>query len=243
MDLDDDPPRFALPGLQKRPRSPDDFGEHIHGFEPGSTASEFRTTAKQKHAMRFKKRRLSSSNLDSRTISSSHASVSAALPAAILQHIFTFTDPVTLGRLLRVNRLFRSLLDPDQPLPQTNGSTQTGRLAVRKQNSVWAISRRLNLPGFPKPMDSMTEIEAWRLLRGSLCQYCGKKSMHPTPFSQTDPFNCGPGLDNVRSIWPFRVRSCGSCLRSRLIEVSILTISIRPTPAESVLGCGIGIFS
>ena len=145
----------------------------------------------------------------------------ADLPPQILQHIFTFIGPIALGRLICVNGLFRSLLDPACALPQRPVSGQPGRLALRTQNSIWSASRKAFFPGFLRPMENMTEMEMWRLIRGSSCQFCGKKATEPVSFSTSDLWQAGPGLDNVRPIWPFRTRLCGRCLEPRLIKVRV----------------------
>lgn len=141
------------------------------------------------------------------------------LPHEILQHIFSFVDPVSLGRLLCVNRSFHSLLDPAMSLPEGSESGKVKHLTLRSQDLIWATSRRRHLQGFPKPMDKMSELEMWRLVRGRFCQFCGKKRKSRQSLTP-DPWNAGPGLDDVRTIWPFRVTSCGSCLQPRLVKVS-----------------------
>ncbi|KIX01805.1 uncharacterized protein Z518_09532 [Rhinocladiella mackenziei CBS 650.93] len=145
------------------------------------------------------------------------------LPHEILQHIFTFVDPVSLGRLIRVNRSFRSLLDPTTSLPQASG--QVKHLTIRSQDLIWATSRKTFLQGFPKPMDDMTELEMWRLVRGRFCQYCGKKTRKGDQSLISSPWTAGPGPETIRTIWPFRVKSCGSCLEPRLIKETELLFS------------------
>lgn len=138
------------------------------------------------------------------------------LPHEILQHIFSFVDPISLGRLMCVNRSFHILLDPAKSLPQP--SSQVKQLSMHHQDYIWTISRRSFLPGFPKPLDGMTELDMWRLIRGRSCQFCGKKSMMKSSVSDTSPWNGGPGPNGVRTIWPFRVRSCGTCLETKLVK-------------------------
>jgi hypothetical protein len=140
------------------------------------------------------------------------------LPEEILQHIFTFVHPVILGRLTCVNRYFRSLLDPSLPLPQ--GSSQVKRLALQSQDALWATSRKRFLQGFPRPMDEMTELQMWRLVRGRSCQFCKRIFEAEAPSQSRLPWNAGPGLHSLRTIWPFRVRSCGRCLEDRVVKVS-----------------------
>lgn len=141
------------------------------------------------------------------------------LPPEILQHIFCFVDPISLGRLIRVNHSFRALIDPAVTLPQVSG--QVGHLTLRNQDLVWAISRKMFFQGCPRPMDGMSELEMWRLALGQRCQYCGLEPRQGGLSLPTlSPWNAGPGTENVRTIWPFRVRSCAKCLEPRLIKVS-----------------------
>jgi hypothetical protein len=138
------------------------------------------------------------------------------LPPEILQHVFSFVDPISLGRLTRVNCLFHTLLDPTSVLPPA--SSRVKHLTLKNQDDIWAKSRKTYLPGFPKPMESMTELESWRLVLGNSCQFCGKKNNSSTLDSKCHPWAAGPGPEGIRTIWPFRVRSCGRCLESRTIK-------------------------
>ena len=139
------------------------------------------------------------------------------LPPELLQHIFTFLPPLFLGRLLRVNRIINTLLDPNKVLPQVHHESQ-GCLLLLDQDHVWSVARKRFIPGLPRPLSSVSELELWRLLLGSACQFCGKRTTLDPP-SATSPWTSGPGPDSVRIIWPFAVRSCGSCLSARLVKV------------------------
>jgi len=141
------------------------------------------------------------------------------LPHEILQHIFSFVDPISLGRLMCVNRPFRILLDPAMPLPQPSG--QVKGLSMRRQDLVWATSRKAFLPGFPKPMEEASELDMWKLIRGHTCQFCGKRPLHAPPALGSSPWNAGPASNSVRPIWPFRIRSCSSCLEPEIIKVRV----------------------
>jgi hypothetical protein len=140
------------------------------------------------------------------------------LPAEVLQRIFSFVHPISLGRLLRVSRLFNVLLDPEKDISQL-GATTTGA-KLRKQNEIWTQSRRLHLPGYPRPPHALTELDTWRLIRVTRCQFCQKKAKPKPAFMGQSPWNGGPGPQHVRTIWPFRVRSCGPCLETKLRKVS-----------------------
>ena len=144
------------------------------------------------------------------------------LPPETLQHIFSYVHPITLGRLLSVCKLFSALLNPSEALPAPSPGRKNSSL--RKQNDIWTRSRKLHLPGYPRPMESMTELDMWRLLRVRSCQFCHRKARRSPSFLNASPWNGGPGPDDVRTIWPFRIRSCGDCLRPRLRLVSILAL-------------------
>ena len=155
--------------------------------------------------------------LDSRE---NQGSIATILPPEILQHIFSFVDPVSLGRLLVINRLFNALLDPSRSLP---AESATARIVhMRPQDDLWAFSRRRKfMSTYPRPMENMSELELWKLIRGTTCQFCGKtpKQRLTLVAMATSPWNAGPGPEGVRAIWPFRCRSCGPCLEERIVKV------------------------
>lgn len=141
------------------------------------------------------------------------------LPVEILQHIFSFVSPLSLGRLLLTCRMFNALLDPTKPLPPASTSPPSG-LTLQSQNDVWTQVRRNIAADHPRPMDDMTELEMWRLIRGSSCEFCSKKTKTKVPLLATSPWNAGPGPEGVRAIWPFRRRTCGPCLECRIVKVN-----------------------
>ena len=143
-----------------------------------------------------------------------HATI---LPPEILQHVFSFVDPYSLARLMAVCQAFSVLIDPSRTLPASRTAFQ--RVGLRDQNDLWALSRRAFAQYAPRPMNSMNELRSWQLVRGHNCQFCGKKPVPKIESLPTAPWNLGPGSDGVRSIWPFQVRSCGSCLEARLVKV------------------------
>ena len=149
-------------------------------------------------------------------------SSAASLPPEILQHIFSFVDPISLGRLLFVNRLFNVLLDPTKTLPPPSASARA--LGLKPQNDLWISARRTFASTFPRPMEDMSEIEMWRLIRGISCQFCGKKPKNRSPLlaMAASPWSSGPGPEGVRTIWPFKCQSCGPCLESRIVKVDLI---------------------
>ncbi|KIW17003.1 hypothetical protein PV08_04194 [Exophiala spinifera] len=139
------------------------------------------------------------------------------LPDTILRHIFAFVHPITLGRLICVNRRFRSLLDPSI-IPLQEDFSPTTQDAFPNQNDIWTASRKRFLQGFPRPLKGLTELDMWRLIRSRSCQFCHAVFKKERSETSTSPWSAGPGPGDVRSIWPFRIRSCGRCLEKRTIK-------------------------
>ncbi|OJD19774.1 hypothetical protein AJ78_00273 [Emergomyces pasteurianus Ep9510] len=136
-------------------------------------------------------------------------SFGSMLPGEIWQHIFTFLPPTSLGRILCVNKTYKSLLTPSDAevsvFPQTSGL-----LKYLNPNSVWSVSRRAFHPGMPRPLLFLTELEMCKLIYGINCQFCGKPSSC-SPSADGTVWEAGPGPDGVRIIWPFGIRACGEC--------------------------------
>jgi len=140
------------------------------------------------------------------------------LPGELWQYIFTCLPPASLGRLMCVNTTFHSLLSPNGIPPAPRLAIQ-GRMSSMDQESLWSLSRRAFFPGMPRPLFSRCELETWKLIQGNGCQFCGKTNRSTIPPVSASPWAAGPGNDYVRIIWPFAVRSCGDCLRTRLQKV------------------------
>ncbi|KZF23833.1 hypothetical protein L228DRAFT_124952 [Xylona heveae TC161] len=150
------------------------------------------------------------------------------LPGEIWQHIFTLLPPVTLGRMLRVNKTLRSYLVPE--LHTEPSSVTPGLLEWQRSDAIWASSRKLFHPGLPRPLRQLSEVEMWRLLLGSRCQFCAQSKTPCSYDTAQDPWTVGPGSDGVRVIWPFGVRSCSSCFQLRSEkEITVLFSSNIPS--------------
>lgn len=141
------------------------------------------------------------------------------LPAEIWHQIFTFTSPRTLSHLLQVNKVFRAYLDPSSSTsPHSLASLSISVAQMRSPETIWQASRRLFLPGMPSPLQGLNEIDMWRLACTPTCQFCGRKDQ-PTSPSSADQWHPGPGETGVSTIWPFAIRSCGSCLQQNTVKV------------------------
>jgi hypothetical protein len=139
----------------------------------------------------------------------------AGLLPAVWQHVFLSCSLYDLGRLLQVNRAFRSYLidvrnvslhDPD-----------SGSLRLLKSESLWASARNALPVKPPKPLPGFSELQMWQLAWSRKCQFCLKESSSK-PGEKI--WQKGPGANGVRAIWPFGIRSCGTCLLERCKTVS-----------------------
>ncbi|KAL8690691.1 MAG: hypothetical protein Q9218_003918 [Villophora microphyllina] len=101
---------------------------------------------------------------------------SATLPPELWHHIFRYVPPVFLGRLLRVNHAFHSYLADSRTenKPVVGSALRRGTLQPLDAEAIWAASRKRFAPGLPKPLHGFKELDMWRLLRGRICQLCGR---------------------------------------------------------------------
>ncbi|KAL2391480.1 hypothetical protein RJ035_000229 [Blastomyces gilchristii] len=212
--------------IRKRKRSTDGLDMPLHSSEyPVETLQGLGGSpsmdSHEPHAVEFPQdsfKRLKSNELNGPYVpptkkiqNQGTASFGSMLPGEIWQHIFTFLPPTTLGRLLCVNKTFRSLLTPSEA--ELPGFPQaSGLLKYLNPNSIWSVSRRAFHPGMPRPMSFLTELEMWNLISGSNCQLCGKLSSCSS-LTDSTIWEAGPGLDGVSIIWPFGIRSCGECIQ------------------------------
>ncbi|KAK5044377.1 hypothetical protein LTR84_011327 [Exophiala bonariae] len=225
MDLLGAPGRSAnsLGKRKWRPSPDDDISVNQGQSAPPWAGLASRTSVTPDGDATIKKPRNSATDLQMSMLRSSEDTLMhdqrnlADLPSEILQHIFSFVDPLSLGCLMCVNHSFHMLLDPAIPLPEPSGQVKI--LSLRRQDLIWAISRKTFIPNLPKPMDGATELDMWKLIRGHSCQFCRKRPNTKPPTLASAPWNAGPGFNGVRPIWPFRVRSCSSCLERKIIKI------------------------
>jgi hypothetical protein len=138
---------------------------------------------------------------------SANLSYCAGLPPEIWQNIFLSCSPVTLGRLLQVNRPFHSYLTDAQSVSDTKPTS--GRLTILKPESIWSFVRNAHPTKPPRPLPGMSEPEMWRLIMSKRCQFCEKLDHS---ISGDKLWDKGPGPNGVRIAWSFGIRSCGKCL-------------------------------
>lgn len=141
------------------------------------------------------------------------------LPDALLQHIFSYVDPIGLARLSRTSKRVSTLLNPSLRLADIGQRQPHNVYAVRSQDSIWAASRRRHLPAMPKPLKGLSESAQFALTFASKCQFC-QKVFPLLGSAQFDPWKAGPGNGNTRAIWPFRIRGCSACILQRICKVN-----------------------
>ncbi|KAM3415523.1 hypothetical protein BST61_g9044 [Cercospora zeina] len=143
------------------------------------------------------------------------------LSPAIWQRVFYLLPPAMLCRCLRVCKDFNRFLT-SMKAPQGHQKDKSTARVVDSE-AIWIQSRKTFFPQLPRPLRHHSELEMLQLVGGQACQFCGKLA---SPVPATSVFNCGPGADGVRVIFPFAVRTCGSCIEPRLRkDVQLLTDS------------------
>ncbi|KAL6810772.1 hypothetical protein GGI42DRAFT_314922 [Trichoderma sp. SZMC 28013] len=169
----------------------------------------------------FKKTRITSAGQDR----------SRQLPAELWHHIFSFLSPATLGRCLRVNRLFHKYLDPVSPFvisAHVMHVPTTRVLPTLSPDAIWRASRRLHWPAMPAPLKGRFELDMWQFVCTRSCQFCGQldKAYNTTEVS-SQPRR--PGNTTVSPIFPFFINSCGNCLVKKSIKEVDFHLSSKPS--------------
>ncbi|PNY24056.1 transcriptional regulatory protein [Tolypocladium capitatum] len=151
------------------------------------------------------------------------------LPAEIWHRVFTLVPPKTLGRLLTVNKLFRTYLDPSFPAEVKASFSPSSILSPMKPDAIWRASRRAFWPHMPGPLQGKSEVDMWRLCCTRACQFC--KSPDRSDAGKTQhPWSRGPGAKGVSPVFPFFIVSCGKCLSDSIAkEVDVLLSPSTPS--------------
>jgi hypothetical protein len=174
-------------------------------------------------AQQFKKVRLEEAGTGLANSNKSQKLVdrSRQLPGEIWQHIFTLVSPRDLGRLLTVNKLFHVFLSPSVTGPAQRQSSVPSSLPTLKPDAIWQASRRLHWPRMPAPLKGKPEVQMWRLVCSTSCQFCGRKGQTNPQSSNTEAWRTGPGPSDVCPIFPFCVFTCGGCLKKNGVRVGV----------------------
>ncbi|USW46981.1 Putative F-box-like domain superfamily protein [Septoria linicola] len=135
------------------------------------------------------------------------------LPTDIWQRVFMLLPPAVLCRCLRVCKDFNHMLTATMAPQGQQKDKSTARIV--DSEAIWTQSRKIFFPQLPRPLRQHTELEMLKLVGGQNCQFCGKAPVAPPA---TSVFNCGPGTDGVRVIFPFGVRTCGPCIEPLLLK-------------------------
>ena len=140
------------------------------------------------------------------------------LPAEIWHRVFTFVPPKTLGRLLTVNKLFRTYLDPSSTAEVKGSTAPSHKLMLMKPDAIWQASRRSFWPHMPGPLKDKSEIDMWRFCCSRTCQFCNLRDRSVVGKTQ-DHWTRGPGAKGVSPVFPFFIVSCGKCLSDNIVKV------------------------
>lgn len=143
----------------------------------------------------------------------------ARLPAEVWQRVFMHLSPAMLCRCLRVSKPFNMYLTHlvATPAPRVTKRDQT-KARIVDSESIWIHARKTYFTTMPRPLAAFTELDMLKLVGGRTCQFCNRT---PVQSPATSLFNAGPGPNGLRVIWPFGIRSCGSCLEMRILKVSL----------------------
>ncbi|KAI9681187.1 MAG: hypothetical protein M1817_002469 [Caeruleum heppii] len=153
------------------------------------------------------------------------------------RHVFNHLQPRSLAQLSRVNRWFRDRLEPAVPeIRSGTGHELQGTTATTKSEAIWAASRKVFHRDMPKPLRGHSELEMWKLMLGTGCQYCDKRKDPVRNMLHDYSSQSAPADDDVMVVWPFGVRSCFACLLDRCEkDVSLLISSSVPSALLAAL--------
>ncbi|EMC93455.1 hypothetical protein BAUCODRAFT_37134 [Baudoinia panamericana UAMH 10762] len=139
-------------------------------------------------------------------------------PPEMWQQVFLRLSPAELGRCLRVSKEFNRILTQIKPQPAARKGMK--KLLANDSETIWTEARKNAYPNMPRPLFGQPELWMFQLLGNRVCMFCRKE---PVPAPSSTPFNTGPGMDGVRIIWPFGIRTCGQCWElDTLKDVQIL---------------------
>lgn len=138
----------------------------------------------------------------------------------VWQNIFLHLSPANLARCQRVCKTFNLCLtavESDEPKKSRKKNEKT-QPTLRKidSNKIWANARKMWMPNMPRPLAGLTELQMLQLIGGRRCQFCQRE---PVLSASTSVFDSGPGPDGMRVIWPFHIRTCGTCLQDKISNV------------------------
>jgi hypothetical protein len=142
----------------------------------------------------------------------SDAEECGSFPASVWRSIFVYLPPRSLGTLLSVNSMFYRLLTGSSPKP---GGGPFAQDTVHKDaERIWTMARQRYHPHLPRPLHGYRELDMWRLIGATQCQFCVQSLGSPLQSSNYLVGNHltyqGPTCAEI--YWPLAVRSCQRCL-------------------------------
>jgi hypothetical protein len=142
----------------------------------------------------------------------SDADECGSLPTSVWKSVFMYLPPRSLGTLLSVNSVFHRLLTGSSPKP---GGGPSSRETIHKNaERIWTTARQRHHPHLPRPLHGYRELDMWRLIGASQCQFCAQSLGSSL---QSSDYLVGNHLTYQEPIradiyWPLAVRSCQRCL-------------------------------
>lgn len=135
-----------------------------------------------------------------------------SLPTSVWKSIFMYLPPRSLGTLLSVNSVFHRLLTGSSPKP---GGGPISQDTIHKDaERIWTMARQRHHPHLPRPLHGYRELDMWRLIGASQCQFCVQSLGSPLQSSDYPVGNHLTYQEPTRAqiYWPLAVRSCQRCL-------------------------------
>ena len=129
-----------------------------------------------------------------------------SLPTSVWTSVFMYLPPRSLGTLLSVNSVFHRLLTGSSPMP---GGGHFSRDTVHKDaEKIWTLARQRHHPHLPRPLHGYRELDMWKLIGASQCQFCVQSLGSPSQYPLGHHLTCQKTI----IYWPLAVRSCQNCL-------------------------------
>jgi hypothetical protein len=132
-----------------------------------------------------------------------------SLPTSVWTSVFMYLPPRTLGAMLSVNSGFHRLLTGSTPMPGAGHFSQD--VVHKDADRIWRVARQRHHPHLPRPLHGYRELDMWRLIGASQCQFCVQSLGSPL---QSLEYSVGNHLtcQETTIYWPLAIRSCQKCL-------------------------------
>lgn len=140
-------------------------------------------------------------------------------PTSVWKSVFMYLPPRCLGTLLTVNSVFHMLLTGSSPKP---GGGHLSREVIHKDaERIWTLARQRHHPHLPRPLHGYRELDMWKLIGSSQCQFCVHSPGSPWQASNDLVGNHLTAQEPPHTDihWPLAVRSCRECLGKHFLTV------------------------